>query len=94
MRYVPKEGIILARICEENVLITASRYRKTCPRAVQINETAAEIWKCLEEHKTEEEIIRYFEENYEAEDTDISDMIREFEESLYKKGYLEYEEAE
>ena len=89
MNYRTREGIILTRICEMYILVAPSRFRHLLKRAVHINETAAEIWQLLKDHKTNDQIKEYFLSTYDNPDeVDIDDMIRSFEDSMFEKGYL------
>lgn len=89
MTYKCRDGIILTKICDEYLLVAASKCREYCPGVTQVNETAAEIWELLRQGKTTLEIKQYFAENYDIKDINQLDvMISEFMHSMAERGYL------
>lgn len=90
MKYKIRTGISLVEICDEYMLIAGKNARKYCPKAAQINETAAFIWKQISLGKTEEQISDAVGQEYEVEN--VEPVIREYIQSLEENGYLITEE--
>lgn len=51
---------------------------KAIPRPFELNETAAEIWKMLENGKSTEEIAAFFSEGNEEQKKEIQNDIEQF----------------
>jgi hypothetical protein len=90
MKYRTRPGIILTEIGGKELLVCAGALRNEMPYVTEINETASECWKLLNEGNDEEEIIDHFQKEYkEADSTMIkADLERLFQE-LNDKGYIE-----
>lgn len=56
--------------------------RKAIPRPLELNETAAEIWKMLENGKNTEEIAAFFSEGNDEQEKEIQNDIEQFIEQL------------
>lgn len=89
MEYQVRKGIVLTKICDEYLLVAAKEARKYCPAVIQINETAAKIWELIRANKNTDEIIDYFSEMYEVDNSEemvskVTDFIR----TMHDRGYL------
>lgn len=86
MKYKVRPGITLVTICDEYMLVAGKDAREYCPKAAQINETAALIWKQIELEKSEKEIVEAIGEEYETDNAEL--VIREYIQTLAENGYL------
>ena len=55
----------------------------------RLNETAAFIFDCLKNEITEEELIKKFADEYEAEKDTATEYVREYTKQLRESGILE-----
>lgn len=88
MNFNMRNGVVLVNICEEYLLVASKEARGFCPKVIQINETAADIWKQMQAGKSEAEIIQYFKDTYESNDIDLHEMVSSFSKEMIKLGYL------
>ena len=87
MNCTTRKGVILADICNEYLLIASKEASHYCPKIIQLNDCAADLWKLFEREYSLEEMISYFEENYEFDrSTDIQEMISGFEKEMIDCG--------
>ena len=88
-----RDGIVLVNICDEYLLIAGKSAREYCPSVMQVNETAAYIWKMLEKGMDSNEMIMSILSEFELEeDIDIYAMLNEYIEILKSNGYIVEEE--
>lgn len=93
--YKTRPGVVLASICGEYLLISGKGARDICPYATQINETSADLWRCLERGATFEQLFEALSEAYEIEDPDAAkEGIRSFLDQMQETGYLKGKEKE
>ena len=87
--YIPRDGIILTQVCDIYILVSATRNREFCQRSLEINETAADIWTQICEHKADDEIEAFLFEKYENDQNiNVHSMILDFKEEMCQRGYL------
>ncbi|MCC2255317.1 PqqD family protein [Ruminococcus sp. CLA-AA-H200] len=56
---------------------------------ISLNDTAAEIWKILEEDHTEEEVVELLARSYDEKPETLVRSVREFTEELARQDILE-----
>lgn len=94
MNWRLRDGVVLTCVCEQFVLVGCSITRGKCPYMMQINDSAAFIWKEMDQGKTFEEIKQDLCKEYEvSDDTDIEEVIISFEKMLEENGYIVLEEG-
>lgn len=93
MKYQIRPGVVLAKACGEYLLLATLEACQHCPYVYQINETAAFLWKLLEQQLTEEEIVAEVAAVYEAPEEAVCRDFRQFVNDLQEKGYLLLEEV-
>lgn len=92
MTHKIRSGIVLAKICDEYLLISSKFAREFCPSVMQINETAAYIWKMLEKGMSDEEMLQSITAEYEVSDEqEIEVMLNEYLQIMADKGYFQEE---
>lgn len=93
MTYKIRNDVVLIEICGEYLLISGKGVRDFCPYIIQLNDTAAYIWRMLEkEMDTNEMILSILSEFELDEDIDIYAMLNEYIEILKSNGYIVEEE--
>lgn len=89
MMYKTRKGIVLTSICGQYVLVAAKKARENCPYVTQINETAADCWRLLENGSTSEALTTYLIEEYDAEDASlVKEDVDRLLETYLEEGYI------
>ncbi len=87
--YKTRKGIVLTSICGQYVLVAAKKARENCPYVTQINETAADCWRLLENGSTSEALTTYLIEEYDAEDASlVKEDVDRLLETYLEEGYI------
>lgn len=89
MIYQTRKGIVLTTVCGQYVLVAAKRARENCPYITEINETAADCWRKLEQGCSQEQLVSHLTELYEIPDSDlvqkdVSALLQRF----LEEGYI------
>ena len=93
MQFNVRNGVVLSKICDEYLLISCKEARKYCPSVIQINDTAAYIWKMLEKGMDTNEMVMSILSEFELdEDTDIYSLLEDYINVLKLNGYIVEEE--
>ena len=89
MKYRARQGVILAKIGDKALLISAKKLHDQIPYVTEINETTELCWQLMESGMTEAEIVEEILKEYE---TDYSEQVKEdiqrLFEIMYKSGYI------
>ena len=87
--YKTRKGIVLTSICGQYVLVAAKKARENCPYVTQINETAADCWRLLENGSTSEALAAHLLEEYDAEDASlVKEDVDRLLETYLEDGYI------
>lgn len=87
--YVIREGVVLADICDQYILVSTLACREKCPYVKRINDTAAFYWKLLEQGKSVQEMAECAAAEFGIENKeDLYSDIEEYIELLKYGGYL------
>ena len=89
MTYQTRKGIVLTTVCGQYVLVAAKRARENCPYITEINETAADCWRRLEQGCSQDQLVSHLAELYEIPDPalvkkDVSNLLQRF----LEEGYI------
>ena len=88
-RYKTRPGVVLTAICGEHLLVAARSVRDSVPYLTQLNESAAFLWKQLEQGADEDALLAAVLEEYEiADPAGARASIRGTLEQLRASGYL------
>ena len=91
--YKTRPGVVLTSICGEYLLVSGKGARDTCPYVTQINETSADLWKCLEKGASFGQMFEAMSEEYEIEDPEnAKEGIQAFLNQMMETGYVIKEE--
>jgi len=89
MKRSVRKGVVLTEICGEYYLAAGKEARQICPYIVQINSSAALIFRSIQDGLNEEEIYKRIIDEYEPEDQmDLHEMIRECLQQFHDMGYI------
>ena len=73
-----KEGFILRNVAGQNVVVPVGDNVMNFNAAITLNETAAFLWKQLENDVTEEELLKLLTEEYEIDEKTAKADIKVF----------------
>ena len=88
MKFRVREGVVLERVCGENILIATLKARESCPNVTQINDAAAVLWNAFSQDMDFESIVENITLNYDISENDARQTIMEFATNMEKNGYL------
>lgn len=83
-----KKGFILREVAGD-IIVVPSGDVLDLNMMISLNETAAFLWKLLENGATEDELVVALLDEYEASEEDARFYIKKFEETLNENGFLE-----
>ncbi len=83
-----KKGFILREVAGD-IIVVPSGDVLDLNMMISLNETAAFLWKRLENGATEDELVVALLDEYEASEEDARFYIKKFEETLNENGFLE-----
>lgn len=84
-----KSGFILRQIADSWVAVPIGSMAGKVQGLISLNDTAAEIWKILEEDHTEEEVVELLARSYDEKPETLVRSVREFTEELARQDILE-----
>ena len=84
-----KEGFVLRKVMGNNVAVATREASKSFRGMIQLNDSAADIWKFIEEGLTEAEICEKMQTKYDTDPQNIRDDVRRVIETLSENGILE-----
>ena len=88
-----RPGIILTKVCEENILVACYDARQYCPYTMFLNDTGAVIWEGISDNHSIPEIVENLEKVFDIPSgTDVEGTVHEYLDMLHSHGYLMYEE--
>ena len=83
-----REGVILETICEEYVLVASGEARHHCPYVRQLNESAAYLWKLLEQGLDMDQMAARAARDYGLSVEEIIPGLQNFIHMLLDQGYF------
>ena len=83
-----KSGFILRQIADSWVAVPIGSMAGKVQGLISLNDTAAEIWKILEEDHTEEEVVELLARSYDEKPETLVRSVREFTEELARQDIL------
>ena len=84
-----KEGFVLRTVMGNNVAVATKQASKSFRGMIQLNNSAADIWKFIEQGLNEEEICIKMQEKYDAEPEKIQNDVKHVISVLSQNGILE-----
>ena len=83
------EGTVLAYVCDYPVLATTRKLiDQNTTAACILNETGEFIWHCVEEGRTEQEVVEAVSREYEASKEEIRAGVKVFLDSMVQQGLM------
>ena len=84
-----RPGIVLTKVCDENILVACYEARQYCPYTTILNDTGAVIWEGISDNQTIAEIIEKLEEAFDIPSgTDVEGTVHECLDMLHSHGYF------
>ena len=84
-----RDGVVLLEIKNTYLLVSDKEARKHCRYLWEINDAAALVWRCIEEHMSMEEIITCIMDEYDIDDRDtVEKDINAYLTQLKENSYL------
>ena len=87
-----KGEYILREIAGDAVLIPTGKSALDFNGIIALNEVSADIWKCLQDGYSKENILEYLLEQYEVERETVSADLNDFLAQLHQLGILDLSE--
>ena len=84
-----KSGFVLREIADQYMAVAVGERAREVKDMFGMNETAAFLWKLMQNECIEEELVQKLLDEYEIEETDAKQTIQEFCELLHTEGVLE-----
>ena len=86
--YKRRPGVVLVEVCEEFLLVATGDARDHCPYITQINASAADYWRFLEQEQSLQSLVQKAKEHYERKDGGIIFASLQFVSKMQESGYL------
>ena len=89
-----KSGYILREVAGTFLVVAVGKRAKEFNGMINLNSTAAELWKELEKGGTEDSLTEFLLNNYKVEEKKARDNVSAFIKKLKEADLLENEEGE
>lgn len=94
MRYKVLEGVVLARVCGQNLLVATRKVWGKCPYTKSLSPLRGAFWQGITQGMNEDEIARELHEKYGFREEMLKKHFRMFIESMKSCGYITAEDSE
>lgn len=84
-----KSGFVLREIADQYMAVAVGERAREMRDMLGMNETAAFLWKLMQEECSEDKLVQKLLDEYEIEEADAKQTIQEFCELLHTEGVLE-----
>lgn len=84
-----KEGFVLRQIADQWMVVPIGSMAEKIHGLIALNETAADIWKILEDDRTVDEVVDILMFSYDYEKDKIKDNVLEFIQTLEENNMLD-----
>lgn len=88
MKYRPRPGIVLTKICNANVLIPTRAVWQECNTIIRLTMLWAATWELLGREDSDAKILRVHQILTKKSDEEIQSRLDAFYAEMYKKGFL------
>ena len=88
MRFRLREGVVLEKVCGENILIATLKARNYCPNVTQINDAAADLWRLFSQDLDLDDIVKNITANYDISTDEAKEIVLAFAAEMENNGYL------
>ena len=88
-RYKTRDGVVLATVCGESLLVSASSLRGICPFVTVLNDSSAFLWNRLRNGASLAELENAVQTEYEIDDPlSVRTVIEAFLQRMSELNYL------
>ena len=77
-----KEGFIVKKVIDDYVVVPVGDNFMDFSSIIDLNETGAFLWQCMENDITEDELVNLLSKEYEVDASEVKDDVADFIESL------------
>lgn len=77
-----KEGFIIKKVIDDYVVVPVGDNFMDFSSIINLNETGAFLWQCMENDITEDELVNLLSKEYEVDASEVKDDVADFIESL------------
>mgnify|MGYP005826266115 FL=1 len=84
-----REGFVLRQIADQWMVVPIGSMAEKIHGLIALNETAADIWKILEDDRTVDEVVDILMFSYDYEKDKIKDNVLEFIQTLEENNMLD-----
>lgn len=77
-----KEGFIVKKVIDDYVVVPVGDNFMDFSSIINLNETGAFLWQCMENDITEDELVNLLSKEYEVDTSEVKDDVADFIESL------------
>ncbi|HJD01179.1 MAG TPA: PqqD family protein [Candidatus Mediterraneibacter excrementavium] len=83
-----KEGFVLRQIADQWMAVPIGGMAEKVHGLIALNDTAADIWKILQEDHTEQEVVDILRLSYDSEEGELEQSVKEFVQTLEQSDIL------
>lgn len=84
-----KKGFVMQKIGDTTVVVSTGELSRTFHGMIELNETGAEIWKCVEEGMSVLEIANKFSQEYDVDIQKATDDVTKIINKMLDAGVFE-----
>ena len=84
-----KEGFVLRQIADQWMAVPIGGMAEKVHGLIALNDTAADIWKILQEDHTEQEVVELLSREYDEETQVLEENVQSFVSELKKQDLIE-----
>ncbi|MDY5627139.1 MAG: PqqD family protein [Clostridia bacterium] len=77
-----KEGFIVKKVIDDYVVVPVGDNFMDFSSIINLNETGAFLWQCMENDITKDELVNLLSKEYEVDASEVKDDVADFIESL------------
>lgn len=77
-----KEGFIVKKVIDDYVVVPVGDNFMDFSSIINLNETGAFLWQCMENDITKDELVNLLSKEYEVDVSEVKDDVADFIESL------------
>lgn len=84
-----KEGFVLRQIADQWMAVPIGGMAEKVHGLIALNDTAADIWKILQEDHTEQEVVELLSREYDEDTQVLEENVQSFVSELKKQDLIE-----
>ena len=94
MRYKALDGVVLSKVCNENLLVATRQVWGKCPYVKSLSPLAASFWKGIQLGYSDEQMVQELLKSSTIKESAIRNSLDRFLSEMTAEGYLFPEEEQ